>query len=130
MWLEWNVFFEDVNAKQIIKFNIFNHRDFCESVEKILKMKISRADFAKRIERELMYYFWSKSEYEIVLTSWPPYISEDERNRINQEAALRESKGWGNNAHNVNLTVRKKVDIYEQVMLNFDKFIDYLRKVD
>ena len=130
MWLEWNVFFEDVNAKQIIKFNIFNHRDFCESVEKILKMKISRADFAKRIERELMYYFWSKSEYEIVLTSWPPYISEDERNRVNQEAALRESKGWDNHIHDVNLTVRKKVDIYEQIMLNFEKFIDYLRKVD
>ena len=30
---------------------------------------------AEQLKSELMYYFWSKSECEIILTSWPPYLT-------------------------------------------------------
>lgn len=47
-----------------------------------------------------MYYFWSKCEWEIILSDFPP------SDRFK----------------------KKKVDVYEQVMLNWDKFINYLWK--
>lgn len=58
---------------------------------------LPKNEFAEAVKRDLLYYFWSKCEYEIVITGWP-----------NVEDNL------------------EKVDAYGQVMLNFDIFIDYL----
>jgi hypothetical protein len=43
-----------------------------------------------------MYYFWSKAEWEIIISSWP--------NRDNDEL---------------------KIDVFDQVMLNWEAFVDY-----
>ena len=45
-----------------------------------------------------MYYFWARCEYEVVISGWPP-------------------------AHG---DVDRKVDIYEQLMLNWYAFVDYV----
>lgn len=42
-----------------------------------------------------MYYFWSKCEYEIILSP------------------------WAGQADDI------KIDIYNQIMMNFDRFVDY-----
>lgn len=44
-----------------------------------------------------MYYFWSKCEWEIIISGWPP------RDDFNDA----------------------KIDVYDQVKLNWDKFVDY-----
>ena len=127
--LEWNVYREDWNNKSIKPWNIFKHSSFCAEVETLIdaaKHGLNRENFEKEIKRHLMYYFWSKSEYEIVLTSWPPYITDDERIRLNAEAEENAAKGRGNRIHNICPYVAEKIDVYEQVMLNFDHFIDYL----
>lgn len=96
--LKWNVYNESFGFGGIKPFNVFDHSGFLDGCKKAAKKcGEDKAAFAEMVKRELMYYFWSKCEYEIVLTSWPP--------REDHE---------------------KKIDVYSQVMLNFDLFIDYL----
>ena len=96
--LEWNVFYYSINSQKIIEFNIFEHSGFLKDVEKCFKQCENKEDFAKEIKSSLMYYFWAKSEYEIIISAWC----------------------GGNGEEAV------KIDIYHQVMMNWDKFIDYL----
>lgn len=97
--LSWNVYYEDFNRKNIKAFNIFDHWKFWDDcVTNAKKNKDDKDSFAERLIRDLQYYFWSKCEWEIVLTSWP------------------ERKDFNN----------KKIDVYDQVCLNMEKFIDYV----
>lgn len=118
---------QDFNEKKIKEFNIFNHYRFCEDVKKALKKIEDKTEFAKVIKRDLMYYFWSKCEYEIVLTSWVPHIDKEELDRLNEEFK-EDTKKYGHEPQSlmVEPNVFKKVDIYEQIALNFDVFVDYV----
>ena len=56
----WNVYTEDFNGG-IVSYNIFNHGSFWDSVKKDFKQCRDDFDgFSARVQRELMYYFWSK----------------------------------------------------------------------
>ena len=100
--LKWFVFVEDINKKQIKVYNIFEHKDFMEDCDDAWEDYINEhrdfSKFKKDIESNLMYYFWSKCEWEIVLSDFPPSDSFQ----------------------------KKKIDVYQQVKINWDKFIDYL----
>ena len=122
--LVWNVFRYDVNAHKIETYNVFNHGSFYTYV-----LKIDRKDkvtFAEQLKREAMYYFWSKCEMEVVITSWPPYIDENEYQRLTKERNEHiEKHGDIPRVLNVCPTVGSKIDIYEQLMLNWDMFVEY-----
>lgn len=75
---------------------MFNHGSFKNEVDMILKEKLSKEVFSEKLRREAMYYFWSKCEYEIILSPWT------------------------GRADNI------KMDIYDQIMMNWDKFVDYV----
>lgn len=127
MNLEWNVFRHDVNNKKIVTFNIFDHWKFNEDVQKSLKKFKDKDEFAEHLRRDLMYYFWSKYEHEVVITSFPTYITMSELDSLNEERALHKEK-WGRDLVriNVNPDTGAKIDIYTQVMNNFDIFVDYV----
>lgn len=97
--LEWNVYLEDFNNKKIRVYNIFNHHTFYEDCLKAKKeYKDDKDKFLDKIKSSLMYCFWSKCEYEIILTSWP------KRDNFDDE----------------------KIDVYDQVMLNWPIFSEYI----
>lgn len=97
--LVWNVFVSDFNAQRIDVYNIFRHASFFADVKKYAKKyKDDRPRFEEEIRRSLMYCYWSKCEWEIILTGWPA------REGYHEE----------------------KVDVYSQVMLNWETFINYL----
>lgn len=123
--LEWNVFVEDFNRRDIVVYNIFQHGGFSDALQKIAKQRPSKEVFADLIRCQLSYYFWSKSEYEVIVTSWPAYISQEELCRLIEE---NESSKYPNKKLNVCPEVGEKIDIYTQVMLNFKLFVDYTYK--
>ena len=96
--MEWNVYYYDINRKQITTFNIFRHGGFREDVYKLFESFDDKQGFTEAIERILLYWFWCKSEYEVLIRAWC----------------------GGNGDEEV------KIDVCSQVMLNFDKFIDYV----
>ena len=96
--LEWNVYYEEINSRKILTFNIFEHYAFLKGCAKAAEQP-TILQFATEVKHELMYYFWSKCEWEILLTSW---------------TAPEDRQSWC------------KIDVYNQVMLNFEPFINYL----
>lgn len=94
--MKWIVFYYNMNSRQIERYNIFNHGGFRKGVEKLLEKYKTRDAFAEELQAELMYYFWCKSEWEIVISP------------------------WASNGDEI------KVDIYHQVMNNWEPFVDYL----
>ena len=123
----WNVYREDFNNRAIVKYNIFNHGGFAQDVNKLLKEDITKDEFAEQLKRSLRYYFWGKSEHEVVITSWPVYINRAELGRLNTEYEEYNNK-WGHYPYNINIVpnVGEKIDIYSQVMMNFDIFVDMI----
>lgn len=99
----WNVFLEDSNRREIRTFNVFHNYTFDEQLKKEFRRYTRHKDLEKlktEIKSWAMYCFWSKCEYEIILTSFP------ERKDFKQ----------------------KKVDVYQQLMLNWDSFIECVLK--
>ena len=96
--LEWNVYWEDFNKNQIVVKNVFKlSSSFNKYLKKKKKKNNLKEDFCKQLERDLHYCYWSKCEYEIIISSWP--------SRADCEI---------------------KIDVYDQIMINWDKFCDYV----
>lgn len=104
--MEWNVYVGNFNSRKIEVHNVFNHlrfvRDLTKELKKIEKSDASeekkKDDFAEAMRKELMYYYWSKCEWEVIVSHWPQ--GKDDRD--------------------------EKIDVYDQVRLNWDKFVDYV----
>ena len=124
----WNVYREDFNHRAIVKYNIFDHSGFAQDVNKLLKEDIAKDEFIERLKRSLMYWFWCKSEHEVVITSWPVYIDKAELDRLTTEHEEYNNK-WGHYPYKINVSpdVGEKVDIYSQITsLNWDIFVNYV----
>lgn len=96
--MKWNVFYHDINAQKITTINIFDHYSFNKDVQRNLKQIKDKDEFAEKLRRDLFYYFGSKCEYEVLISPW--------------------CGGRGNEDI--------KVDIYTQVMNNWNIFLDYV----
>ena len=96
--LEWNVFIGDFNSRRIRTHNVFDHGGVMTDLKKAArKYAKDKALFETEVRSSIMHWYWSKCEWEIVLQHWPP--SENFRD--------------------------EKIDVYDQLKLNWDKFVDY-----
>lgn len=127
--LAYYVYVENVNKRKIEKYNVLNTGIIAEILERAdaaLKAK-NKKTFAEEVERVLMYHYWSRSEWEIILTDWPTHIKPDELDRLNKELnSYKKQYGYAPYCLTVNLTTEEKIDVYDQVKLNWTIFIDYL----
>jgi hypothetical protein len=125
--LVWNVFNEENG--EITPINIFEYNwVFLEEGLLVAKKKYKDnfEAFADHIRNWLQYCYWTKSEYETIITTWPPYVDSKEVDRLVKEKTDR-LESYGNFiGGSVTLTVAYKIDIYTQVMMNWDRFIDYV----
>ena len=97
--MKWMVYIEDYTGKRISKYNIFDHHAFKEGCDKAYtNCRGDKENFGNLVKRDLSYYFWSKCEWEIIISGWP------QRKDFNE----------------------RKVSVYDQILLNWDIFIDYL----
>ena len=131
--MTWDVYRYDFNSNKIELFNVFRHGRFREDTQKALRDSKNKAEFALIIKRELRYYFWSKSEYELIVR-----LSDDNRVFLlpwcgskdpEYEKIEMTDDYWQDFAklhinHQI-YTNEAKIDIYDQVMFKWDKFIDY-----
>ena len=105
--LEWNVIVEWNGEVEF--HNVFAHwrlwEDLCKLRKKFGKRNATeedRAEFEKQTRHFLMYYYWSKCEWEIVATGFPCFIIDGQ------------------------LRFGRKLDVWEQVEANWARFFDYL----
>lgn len=95
--LEWYVWVEDVNTKTITTRNMLSENSWTiVFIKDCLKRK--KPILASEIQRDLMYHYWSKAEFEIMVYSLFRY------------------------------STSRKIDWYMQIALNFEPFLQYLEK--
>ena len=123
----WNVYRENANAKKIEVYNIFEHASFKRDVQEAYATCKTQKEFVEKLKRTLMYYFWSKCEWEMIITDWPTHVSVTEVERMSAEIAKYEAD-YGHKPYStgVNLKVAEKIDVYDQVMLNWEAFVNYV----
>ena len=142
----WNVYIGDFNKREIIKYNIFDNwpfYDVCLKAKK--KFKEDKEGFADEVKRWLGYFFRAKCEWEIILDHWPNGEWSELRQKMTVKEMVNMYKAAGKNVetwrisdavldNDVNLLCfpewyryhDKKIDVYDQVINNWDIFIDYL----
>ena len=99
--LEWNVFLYDGcrSKAEPRKFNIFDNINFRERVEELLATpELTREEIEEEVRAAARWQFWSRCQYEFILLSWPTGEKET---------------GY-------------KMDVFEQLEMNWDRFIDYI----
>lgn len=95
----WNVYTYNINSRKIETFNIFKHGRFYKNIKEDLQIYRDKSEFAERLKSNLVYYFWSKSEWEILISPW-----------------------IGGNREKDSI----KVDVFSQVNNNFEILLDYV----
>lgn len=142
----WNVYYGDFNSGEIKLYNIFNHWAFYNACCKAKrKYKDDKEGFAKEVRSNLMYFFWSKCEWEIILDHWPNGELYDMRTCMKAGELIDMLGSAGHKPHlsalseslkdrdvmikaylNPSRYEKIKIDVYDQVKNNWDVFIDYL----
>ena len=142
----WNVYIGNFNSGQIEKYNIFDNWSFyyaCVKAKK--KYKDDKDGFAKEVRGWLSYLFWAKCEWEIILDHWPDGEFYDLRNNVTRRQLCKMYMDAGLNTDSYcftdimmdkEVTIHvypahnrfhdKKIDVYDQVINNWDVFIEYL----
>lgn len=135
--MTWNVYNYNFNAHKIETFNIFRHGSFREYAYKALKNCKDKAEFTKAIRGELSYYFWSKSEYGLIVKLTKdnkvflyPWCGsshpEAEKIEVTDETNFDWLSFAKEHIDKQRYTNEAKIDIYDQVMFQFDEFINYM----
>ncbi len=96
--LVWNVICENINAQKMEIYNVFEHGGFMRDVQRLLAECETRAEFSERLLRSVKYYFWAKSQFEVLIR---PLIEG-------------------------RTDIEKKIDPAWQLMNNWDIFVDYV----
>ena len=107
--MEWNVYIGDFNRGTIETYNVFRHYYFvkglADRLSELEKMNTLSEEkkkelFVEAAKHEIMYYFWAKCEWEVIISHWPPCDNDRFKSR--------------------------KIDVYDQITQNLDKFVDYV----
>lgn len=61
----WEAVYQDANSGEIKLYNVLVYRE--EFVKKLKKTVTTKEEFSEKLRTEMMYYFWSKCEWETVL---------------------------------------------------------------
>lgn len=99
--MEWYVYRHDTNKGKIIKYNVVNTGVINHLIEMLNQIKKEKGhwnydDFTAAAMQIYRYYYWGKCEHEIIIKEW-----------VGREA-------------------EEKVDVFDQLMLNWDIFVDHL----
>lgn len=95
--LVFNVIVYNFNTKKFEPYNIFTYleREYEKDLSKNLLKDMFRDKLKKWILDKSQYMFWSRCEYEVILSPWPP-----------------------------NENVSRKIDVFEQIEMNIEVITD------
>lgn len=132
--LSWIVTNYDCNANKIRDYDVLKYKE--DDIKKLKKKCNTIDEFAENLKRKLKWQYWSRSEYELILT-----LTDDNRIILTpwcgcrnlEEVAIdvtdRTDFNWRGftekyisiKGHNNTI----KIDIWDQIEFEFDEFVDY-----
>ena len=95
--MKWNVICYNPDIHKFKPYDIFKCLDFLnDTLKNFEKCKNNKSKFIEELETDAIHYFFGQVEYEIVICPW------------------------------MHTDYNKKIDIYDQLKLNWDVFADYV----
>lgn len=135
--MEWIVYNFNINKQKIETYNIFEHGSFLRYIKKAIKKYKDKDEFTEKLRSELMYYFWSKAEHELIIKIdennrifLMPWIGSRDPEGVKIDVTDNTDFDWkGFTQKHIKKYVygsNVKIDIYDQVMFNWDTFSSYV----
>lgn len=134
--MSWLVKNFDCNAQKIKDYDVLKYRE--DDIKKLKKKCATKEEFANKLRTEMMFRYWSKCEYELIIR-----LTEDGRvilrpwcgcyypDKVEINVTDDTSFDWkGFAAEHINKQIFKneaKIDIYDQLTYKdqFEKLVDY-----
>lgn len=133
--LSWLVTYYDCNADKIKYYDILKYRE--DFIKKLKKKCGTKEEFADKMLREMMWAFWSKCEWELVIEVdddnriWlNPWVGCREPEKVRIDVTDRTDFDWRGFAE-VQILDKgyrdgtAKIDVYDQLLYRWTEFIDY-----
>ena len=129
MSISWIVMDYNSNTHKIEEYDVLKYR--IDWMKKLKKTAKNKEEFSDLLEREMMWQYWSRAEYELILEKYnhelwlKPWCGchNPEEVKIDvtddtywQEFANNYDNWWDNEA---------KIDIYDQLKFKWSEFVDY-----
>lgn len=111
---EFNVIRHDFNNKEFVPYNIIPYLVFQYKIKRDKPKTFD--EFKEFVKNESMYQWWSRCEYEVILSPWPYTSSPSERYDKKGENDV---EAWKEHWKK-HLGECEKIDIHYQVMMNLD----------
>lgn len=132
--LTWLVKYFDCNAQKIIDYDVLKYRE--DQIKKLKKKYTTKEEFAEALRHELMWSYWSRCEYELIIE-----LTEDNHILLKPWVGCRDEKSatidvtddttfdWkGFASKHIDKQIYKneaKVDVFSQLDYVWDDFISY-----
>ena len=125
--MKWNVILKKDRSGELCSFNVFDDAEFRMNIEKLFECKYDKKRFLEELDREAHYSFWAKIEWETIFTTWPPYITKDEIERIINAYHVNRKPGEPL-PDKIEVTPEhfRKIGVYAQLRANWERFSDYV----
>ena len=133
--LTWKVMNFDCNAQVIKYYDVLKYRE--DFIKKLKKKCATKEEFAEGMRREMMWMYWSRSEYEMIIEIddnnriWlNPWVGCYEPDKVRVDVTDITDFDWRGfaNKHIIEKGYRSnkaKIDVWDQLEYRFDEFIDY-----
>lgn len=133
----WKVLLHDWNADTVRTHDVLTYRE--DLIKKLKKKCTTKEEFADALDRDLMWQYWSCSEYEMILyienerVYLEPWCGKFKEGRIDiTDGPYLDWSAFANkmleHAWTDKYTGRKyaKFDVYDQLKFRFDELIDFV----
>lgn len=137
--LSWNVYVYNCNQDKIEVRNIFDHGCFRNELKNMARKNLTKEEFSERLKSELLYYFWSKTEYELLIKITEdnhlfliPWCGCREPEKVKIDVTGETDFDWRSFADEHTKNKKQiykneaKIDIFDQIMFNWPVFLDYV----
>lgn len=133
--LTWKVKNYCTNSNKIWEYDVLKYRE--DQIKKLKKKCATKEAFAEAMSREFRWQYWSRAEYEVIVEIdadnrvWlKPWVGCTDPESVKIDVADDENFDWHGFAEkHINSQIYKneaKVDIWDQLEWQWDKFIDYV----
>lgn len=131
-WLVKNF---NINKQAIEDYDVLKYRE--GDIKKFKKKYKTKEEFEKALRVEIMYHFWSRAEYELVIKQTEgghilllPWCGCRDEEKATIDVTYDTSFDWkGFAAEHIGKQIynnEAKIDIYNQLMWQWDNFVDYV----
>lgn len=132
--LTWKVKNYLINENKIWDYDVLKYRE--DQIKKLKKQCVSKEEFAEAMRREMMWQFWSRCEYEVIIEVdddnhiWlKPWVGCRNPDEVKIDVTDDQNFDWRSFANeHIGKQIYKneaKIDIFDQLQWKWREFIDY-----